>query len=401
MNPMNDAKLDIRSDPNGITPISADSHITEPPNCYIDNIELRYRNIAPRIESEDIADNRGDVYVIDGITQRIALGLIAAAGKDPAKLKTGDASFAQLHRGGWDPVARIADQDRDGVGGEVIYPSIGMVLCSHPDADYKSACMWAYNRWLQEFVGAAPDRLFGIGMTAVRSVSEAVEDLRRIKEMGFKGAMLPGYPATEHDYDHESFDPLWEAAIDLEIPLSFHILTMDKPDKNLQMAKINRGPKINGWHSIIRGCQDIIGMFIFGGVFERNPGLRIVSVEADAGWAPHFMYRMDHAYKRHRSWMKCEQMSKLPSEFFMENIYLTFQDDWTVFRMTGMCNARRLLWANDFPHSDSTWPNSQAMLADQVKWLSTSEKRWILRDNVAELYRLAPECLTAPLVART
>jgi predicted TIM-barrel fold metal-dependent hydrolase len=388
MNSMNDAKPGTRGTLDGITPISADSHITEPPNCYIDNIERRYRSIAPRIESEDVADNRGDVYVIDGLKQRIALGLIAAAGKDPATMKTGDASFAQLHRGGWDPIARIADQDRDGVGGEIIYPSIGMVLCSHPDPEYKSACMWAYNRWLQGFVGASPDRLFGIGMTAVRSVAEGIEDFRRIKEMGFKGVMLPGYPATELDYDHESFDPLWQAAIDLELPLSFHILTMDKPDKNLQLAKINRGPKINGWQSIIRGCQDIIGMFIFSGVFERNPSLRIVSVEADAGWAPHFMYRMDHAYKRHRTWMKCKQMSRLPSEFFMDNIYLTFQDDWVAFRMTGMCNARRLMWANDFPHSDSTWPHSRSMLEDHIEVLSAAEKRWILRDNVRDLYRL-------------
>jgi len=380
------ATTERNSNLQGIRLISADSHITEPPNCYIDHIEARYRQTAPHIESEAVADNRGDVFVIDGMKQRIALGLLAAAGKDPRTLKTGDTTFAQLHRGGWDPKARIADQDRDGVAGEVIYPTIGMVLCSHPDAAYKHACMWAYNRWLQEFVAASPARLFGAGMTAVRSVAEAIEDFRRIKEMGLRGVMMPGYPETEHDYDHESFDPLWKAAVELKLPLSFHILTMDKPDKNLQFAKLTRGPKINGWQSIIRGCQDIIGMFIFGRVFERNPDLRIVSVESDAGWAPHFMYRMDHAYKRHRTWLKCDAMSKLPSEFFQENVYLTFQDDWVAFRMTAMCNPRRLMWANDFPHSDSTWPDSRPMLEAHVTALAPAERHWILEDNVRDLY---------------
>ena len=62
-------------------------------------------------------------------------------------------------------------------------------------------------------------------------------------------------------------------------------------------ARLRAGPKMNGFMSIIRGCQDIMGTFILGGVFERNPKLKIVCVEADAGWVPHYMYRMDHAYR--------------------------------------------------------------------------------------------------------
>ena len=64
-----------------------------------------------------------------------------------------------------------------------------------------------------------------------------------------------------------------------------------------------RGPKMNAFLSIVRGCQDIMGMLVLGGVFERHPDLQVVCVEADAGWVPHFMYRMDHAYKRHRYWL--------------------------------------------------------------------------------------------------
>ena len=74
------------------------------------------------------------------------------------------------------------------------------------------------------------------------------------------------------------------------------------------------------------------------------------------------MYRMDHAYDRHRYWMTAGELSKLPSEYFRENVYLTFQDDWVAFKMKDMCNHRRLMWANDFPHSDSTWPQSQELL---------------------------------------
>ena len=130
----------------------------------------------------------------------------------------------------------------------------------------------------------------------MRSVDDGIADLERIKALGLRGVMMPGNPGVA-DYDDPMYDPFWEAAMDLGLPLSFHILTSQQDTFRA------RGPKINAFMSIIRGCQDIIGTFIFGGVFERHPRLRLVCVEADAGWVPHFMYRMDHAYERHRYWL--------------------------------------------------------------------------------------------------
>jgi len=150
-----------------------------------------------------------------------------------------------------------------------------------------------------------------------------------------------------------------------------------------------RGPRINTFLSIIRGNQDIMGTLIFGGVFERYPRLKIVCVEADAGWIPHYMYRMDHAYKRHRNWLAPgTTLSKLPSEYFAENIYSTFQDDWVAFRMANDMNWRRLMWAHDFPHSDSTWPWSQEMLAEHTQQLTAEQRLAILCGNVADLYHI-------------
>ena len=135
-----------------------------------------------------------------------------------------------------------------------------------------------------------------------------------------------------------------------------------------------------------RSIQSIISTFIWGRVFERHPDLRVVCVEADAGWAAHYAYRMDHGYKRHRFWQKMGEMPRLPSEYFFDNIYMTYQDDWIALKMTGMLNPRRLMWANDFPHSDSTWPWSQELLLGQTAHLSEQEKAMILHDNAAELF---------------
>ncbi len=369
--------------------ISADSHITEAPDTYSAHIDAKWRDKAPRIERHD---QLGDVYVVEGMGTPIPMGLVAAAGKPVEEIRLGHTLFEELHRGGWDPEARMKDQERDGVAAEILYPTVGMVLCNHRDFDYKKACFDAYNRWITEYCSAHPDRLFGMGQTAMRSIEEGIEDLRQIKALGLRGVMMPGNPAVE-DYDSPAYDVFYQAAIELEMPLSFHILT--SRDDTLGGGGRTRGPRMNSFLSIIRGCQDIMGTFILGGVFERNPELKVVCVEADAGWVPHYMYRMDHAFDRHRNWLPAGmELSKKPSEYFREHIYTTFQDDWVAFKTVDLMNEDRLMWANDFPHSDSTWPWSQDLLAKHSADLTGEQQRKILCDNVADLYKIDLEALS-------
>jgi predicted TIM-barrel fold metal-dependent hydrolase len=359
--------------------ISADSHITEPPNTYVDSIDPAWRERAPRMKSHE---KLGDVFVVDGLPSPVPMGLVAAAGKPPQEIRATGVRFEDMHRGGWDPDARMQDQERDGVDAEVIYPTVGMVICNHPDFDFKKACFEAYNRWLAGYCQAHPDRLIGCGQVSMRSPEDGIAELRAVKALGLRGVMMPGNPAQE-DYDSPLYDRFWDAAIELDLPLSFHILT----DRSYAFQHPVRGPAMNGFLSIMRGCQDIMGLLVLGGVFERHPRLKVVCAEADAGWVPHYMYRMDHAYKRHRYWLKAGmELSKLPSEYFAENIYTTFQDDWVAFQTADLMNWRRLLWANDFPHSDSTWPWSQQVLEEHGRHLRPEQRRAILCDNTAELY---------------
>jgi predicted TIM-barrel fold metal-dependent hydrolase len=171
------------------------------------------------------------------------------------------------------------------------------------------------------------------------------------------------------------------------LPICFHTFGAKKGAKGQAIS--TRGKQaINNWHAVIRDNQDIIGMFIYGGVFDRFPDLKLVCVEADAGWAPHFMYRMDHMYLRHRYRQKAPPLAQIPSDYFKQNVWLTFQDDEVAFKNVGLMNPERLMWANDFPHSDSTWPWSHSLLIGQTTGLSDEVKRRILHDNVKELFNL-------------
>jgi predicted TIM-barrel fold metal-dependent hydrolase len=362
--------------------ISADSHVIEPDDCYFKRIDPKFRDRAPRVTRHP---SMGDVMSVDQGWAAVPLGLIAAAGRKPEELVLhGGLSLDDMHPGGWNPRARLEAQVADGVSAEVLYPSVGMLICNHPDYDYKHACFDAYNLWLAEYCATAPKRLIGIGQTAMRTIEEGIADLERIKKLGLKGAMLPGIPAVD-DYWQESYDPVWEAAAALELPLSFHILT---GGKGAHGRSEFRGPKINSFLTVIHANQDIIGAMIYGGVFERHPQLQVVCVEADAGWVPHYMYRMDHAFERHRNWMEVSKLSMRPSEYLRRNVYMTFQDDWVAFKVCGLMNVDRLMWANDFPHSDSTWPHSQGIIAKHTEELAEHQRRRILGDNCVSLYGL-------------
>ncbi len=176
-----------------ILAVSADLHITEPPNLYVDFIDPAFRERAPRVAIDP--ENGGEAFYIDGFARPVALGLLAAAGIDPKDIKITDARFEDMHLSGWDPAYRVADQDRDGVQAEFIYPTVNMLVCNHPDAAYKNACSWAYNRWLETFVAGAPaGRIYGLGQIIMMSPEQAIADLRKIKDMGFKGGRCPASP---------------------------------------------------------------------------------------------------------------------------------------------------------------------------------------------------------------
>jgi predicted TIM-barrel fold metal-dependent hydrolase len=357
--------------------ISADSHVAEVEDCYRD-IDPRYRDRRPR-QAED--PQVGAYFEIADFPMKVPMGSVCRAGTPPEKWNV-PIGWHELHPAGWDPKARLAIQDEEKIQAEVIYPSVGLMLNLHPDHDYKKACFDAYNRWLAQFCAPAPTRLLGIGMAALRSVEEGIRELEELRAIGFRGVMLPGQPKLE-DYDHRCYDPLWQAFVDLGMAVHFHILTA-RDSIGLQV----RGPQIIQQIVTVRGNQNIAMMMILSGVFERHPDLRVVLVENDAGWIPHFAFRMDHAWQRHRWWMEGGKIPRRPSEYMSQNIYATFQDDWSVRLAKDAINCERVMWASDFPHGDGTYPRSRETIDEVMEGMTPAQRRAIVHDNAAKLYGL-------------
>jgi len=373
--------------------ISADSHMMEPANLWVERLDAKYKDDAPRVVK---SDNKGDfLFVAPGIPSFPVAGGFAA-GRSGQELKDflseagQDKGYEAARPSGWDPAERLKDQDIDGVHAEVLYTTLGMPLFGLHDTDLQRACFKAYNDWVAEFASYDRKRLHPIGLISLEDIEEGAKELRRAAKIGLTRETIWGSPPREKPYYLKDYDPFWAAAEELEMPLSLHVITGKRPPKSKEeREKIrSRNPDFTrGYMNLIHEVQRSLTDIIFGGVMMRFPKIRIVSAENDSGWIAHYMYRMDHAFDKFSAMMS-EPLEMKPSEYVRRNLWATFQDDPIGPMLFKFFGEDRFMWASDFPHTDSTWPHSLDVIKKDFAGVPENVTQKIICDNAAELYHI-------------
>ena len=361
--------------------VSADSHVLEPHDLWTTRLAGGpYADRAPYMAEDP---KGGHMFVIDGLSP-FPIGLAGAAGKPASDLRALGDTAESLRAGGWDPAARLEDMDADGIAAEVLYPSVGMRLAQSGDIGYQLACIRAYNDWLVEFCDGGHGRLVGLAMIPAVDPQAAVDEIERAHAAGLRGAMIPGLPPDGH-YAEERFDPMWAAFAERKMPVSFHILTGDRGDPTL-----GSGLGMLTVMSVVHQVQQTLALLIFGLVFDRHPQLRVVSAEHDAGWVAHYAYRLDQMWERHHNWLgrRSAGLARQPSEYLRTNVWYTFQKDPVAVETRERVGADRLMWASDYPHSDSTWPHSRKVIERDFAGVPDADLCAMLAGNAESLYGL-------------
>lgn len=360
--------------------LSADSHVIEPADVWTARIDKRFLERAPRTVKR-FGDREGDFFVAEGLRPFPVAGF-AVAGVDPKDFAERMAQgYPGVRPSAWDPELRIKDQERDGVSAEVLYPSLGMRLFQLADGQLRAASFRAYNDWLADYCAYSPRRLAGVAMVPLDDVAEGVRELERAANKGLRGAMIWGAAPPEHPYGAPEYEPFWAAAQDHAMPVSLHILT-EAPGRS---GGSDFQSVMRGYPALHHSVEKSIAQLIFSGVLERHPKLRVVSVENDIGWIPHFIQRLDHAYEKYR-YLEANAIPNPPGFYFHRQVHATFQDDRVGVLMREFIGIDNLMWASDFPHSDSTWPNSRAVIERDFKGVPDSERRRIVSENAARVY---------------
>jgi predicted TIM-barrel fold metal-dependent hydrolase len=361
--------------------LSSDSHVVEPPDLFTSRVPAKFRDLVPQHEHTDEADwvVIGGERTILSASQSDQAGLRFEGGVDALEA---DGTFADVRLGGYIPEENLRENEQDGVWGSVLYPSTGLVIFSFADGELMDACARAFNDWMAEFCATAPSRLKGIGIINVDDVDAAVLELERAHGLGLSGVAITVSPLPEQQYDLPMYEPLWEAAEALGMPLSFHIGTNRNTDElNYEFTRAG-----NATTDVY--VRNSIARMIFGKVFERHPGLRVVSVEHETGWAPYFLNRLDYAYteRRHYDGRMMFADDMLPSDFFRRSVFLSFQEDPIGIELRHRIGVENLLWGSDYPHAESTFPRSQEILDRIMVGVSDEDRTKITCENTAALY---------------
>lgn len=366
--------------------VSADGHVVEPADLWTTRMDRKFRDRAPRVESRPEAD----YYVIDGLAP-FAVGLEGVTLEDKI---AGEITTVIGHRhsetrpGASDPQARLADQDLDHLRAEVLYPgAFGLQFWTLTDAAYQRECFRVYNDWLGEFCAAAPERFLGAGLLPLRGpIAWACEEAERAASKGLCSLSIPAEVADQSYADPE-FSRLWDTLQDLGLPVSIHSGTTTGDPFATKFARLGMGMGLV--NTKISLPMNALAGLIWGALPQRYPRLKFVIVEGGIGWIASLLGLMDHWWKDHHRWMT-PKLDEAPSTCFRRQFWATFEDDRAGILTRGLLGVDRLMWGSDYPHTEGTFPHSQAQIRRDFAGVTESEVYQMVAGNAAKLYGLDP-----------
>ena len=302
-------------------------------------------------------------------------------------------------RGGWDAARRDKELDADGVAGEVIFPDAdavtsgasapfgaGLASSSETPPELLLAGARAHNRWLAELCAESPHRRAGVAIVPILAdPAAAVDEIRRAHDSGLRGGILiPSMWQPYEPYHDPRYEPVWATCAELGLPIHTHSGAADKAAYGAFVGIYTT--EVRFWSA------RPLWFLIWSGVFERYPTLKFAVTESGAFWAADLLWTMDTVFEREHGAKKLgpqltAHLSMRPSDYFDRNCFI------------GASNTRRrelarryeigvgnLMWGNDFPHPEGTWPHTAEFLRGAFCDIPIDETRQMLGGTAAKVY---------------
>ena len=358
--------------------VSADSHLSVPPGFFRDYLPAQYRDHQWVRAIESMQKNA---------LKQAGMGLAHMAGRRVEDYQEKDISEDDVRPGAYEPVARLADMDLDGVDAEVLISGGATPTGDGIDTGFQRAVIQSYNNFLSEFCSQAPERLIGPATVPLQNLELAREEMTRAAKLpGIRAFLMDAFPAVP--YWDDCYQPFWQLANDLGRAVHFHI---GQPRSNAftmgSLAPNQQGTAMSFISLAPVGLMETMAVITFAGIPERYPEIRFVFTEAGASWLPYFKERMDIVYRRHRYWTRSGLAE--PPSFYVERQFLnTFIEDTAAIRLRHEVGMGSLLWSTDYPHSDSTWPYSHKYIEEAFAGVPDDERHRLLAGNAVALYGL-------------
>jgi predicted TIM-barrel fold metal-dependent hydrolase len=368
--------------------ISSDTHAGPPTEAYRAYVDPQHREAFDRDLETALA---------------LRSMILASASEEQSRFResweeeTGDGG----RLASYDPATRNAELDREGVAAEVIFPdadvlggsasapfSAGLQSSGELDGALVMAGARAHNRWLAELCADHPERRCGVATIPIlHDVPAAIAEMQRVAAAGLRAMLIPTLWGSRPAYHDPVYEPVWAAAADLDLAVNVHSGGASKD--------ILPGPGMvpiyatEAWWWAARP----LWVLMWAGVFDRHPRLRFAVTEDGAWWLPDIVERMDekwvggHNTRKFGSLFR-DAMKRRPSDYLGTNVFLgASTPSRSEIATRGRIGVRTLMWGNDFPHPEGTWPHTRASIREVFHDVPEDETAQILGLTAAEVYR--------------
>jgi predicted TIM-barrel fold metal-dependent hydrolase len=340
-------------------------------------------------------DEAGDWWVCDGLwLMSMTGGTDAGFRFESLEKMRREAKFSEVVKGGYIASEKLKDMDADGIYGEVVYPTTGLVMWRLEDSLLFDAICRTYNDWVAAFCKENPRRIKAVAMVNTDDIATGVAEIERAAKLGLAGAMISVNPGERDQYSQAKYEPLWAAAEEAQMPLTLHIGThrakqgANSPIRSRERARnMMSSPPFTS--TAAHWFQVSVAHMIYSGVFDRFPRLQVISLEHRASWAPHFLVALDYEYTQRPpspDWPRFRNAA-LPSDFFRRNVGLSFQEDALAVQQRHLIGIDCLTWGDDYPHPEGTFPRSQERLTLMLQGVPEQDRAKITGGNAARMYR--------------
>jgi predicted TIM-barrel fold metal-dependent hydrolase len=367
--------------------ISVDDHFIEPPTMFDRHTPANLKGKMPHV----IEKNGFQAWVFeDRVIPNLALN--AVVGRRPEEYGFEPTSLSQIRKGCWDVNERIRDMNANGqlAGANFAsWPGVsGLVFLKAKDKSYALQVLQAHNDWnIDEWCGTAPERFIPIALLPVWSPEECAKEIKRLKAKGCNAIQLPpnGIPDGLPSWYDSYWDPIFKACCDYDMVVNMHISDASTAVPSPESA-VDAFVSMMGV-SLYQTAVDLV----FSPVLRKFPQLKIALSEGGAGWAPNAMERMDYIYKKHHCWTRQDMgEGRLPSDLFRQHFYLCIVDDPTGIKLRHEIGIDKIMWENDYPHAETTWPQSPEMLYPTLKDIPDEDIDKITHLNAMKLFNFEP-----------
>jgi predicted TIM-barrel fold metal-dependent hydrolase len=378
----------------GVKVIDVDTHVSEPWDLWTSRAPKHLKARMPRFVEKDGAPQ----WIIDHDTFLAPLNGYSAIMRDGGKVRSYDFnkySVAEVHEGASNLAARLKYMDEQGVYAQIAYPNLlgfGGQKAQQLDEDLRVACIRIFNDAMAEWQADSKGRFLPMALLPWWNVEEAAAEARRCAAMGLKGININSDPHLYNGLPQlgdPHWDPLWRTAIDLDLPVNFHIGASDASSSWFDTASWpyeNSNKKLAlGAVMLFASNMRVMGNILMSRFLERFPTLKMVSVESGIGWIPYLLEALNYA-----SYEAGADDFKTPiNEVFKRQIYAcSFFERENFVDTVRRVGVDNVMWESDYPHPACLYPDGLEYVAPAIAELTPEERFKIFSGNAARVYNI-------------